>query len=404
MAACLLLLTPQAQAANGITTVKDYGAVGDGVADDTTAVQTALSANGIVQVPAGRYRVTSQIQAPAGSGLIGEGTILVDWDPPGPGNAENAAAIRIMGDDTQIKGIRIEKVFTDGSYGTGILATECSGIQIKNVVITRYSARYGIHLFECTDFQITGCLISDFLVDTAADMTGDSPAGIQITRSLRGTIQNCIIRRIEVGPTGRSSLSPTHPEFGPQGYQADHIRLLQSRTVSLTGNTLQTSGDGIDMPQTESCTVFGNTIKNLYSSGINMPGASFCAIGENQISDCSHGIVFDDGSSATKSLGNVFHGNMIRDTGSPGTFGIPGIARTTLPPTGIYLNGTSDWNTITENVVLDTQPLKTQAEGIHLNSAVHNRVADNIATTTLTYQSLAIDDSGNAMVHGWELY
>lgn len=43
--------------------VKDFGAVGDGVADDTAAIQAALDAGGEVYFPAGRYKVTSQLTA-----------------------------------------------------------------------------------------------------------------------------------------------------------------------------------------------------------------------------------------------------------------------------------------------------------------------------------------------------
>lgn len=46
-------------------TVKDYGAVGDGVTDDTTAFQNAMDA-GIVIVPPGLYRLTAKLSKPNG--------------------------------------------------------------------------------------------------------------------------------------------------------------------------------------------------------------------------------------------------------------------------------------------------------------------------------------------------
>lgn len=53
--------------------VKDFGAVGDGVADDTIAFQNALTAHKAVFVPQGIYRITSTIQLTDGQSLTGVG-------------------------------------------------------------------------------------------------------------------------------------------------------------------------------------------------------------------------------------------------------------------------------------------------------------------------------------------
>lgn len=61
-----------------------YGAIGDGVADDTTAIQAALTAAGAVRgrvyFPDGRYRVVAKLVVPAGVSLFGIGvaTLLKD--------------------------------------------------------------------------------------------------------------------------------------------------------------------------------------------------------------------------------------------------------------------------------------------------------------------------------------
>jgi polygalacturonase len=44
--------------------VKDFGAVGDGVADDTSAIQAAINAmtaGGVLYLPEGTYRTTSEV-------------------------------------------------------------------------------------------------------------------------------------------------------------------------------------------------------------------------------------------------------------------------------------------------------------------------------------------------------
>lgn len=57
--------------------VKTYGAVGDGVTDDTTAIQNAVNSENIVFFPAGTYLVSSPISIPSNRTLFGEGAASV---------------------------------------------------------------------------------------------------------------------------------------------------------------------------------------------------------------------------------------------------------------------------------------------------------------------------------------
>lgn len=65
-----------------VVSVKDFGAVGDGVADDTAAIQNAVNAvyaagGGIVRIPEGSYLISSQIDCYKGSArrikIVGDG-------------------------------------------------------------------------------------------------------------------------------------------------------------------------------------------------------------------------------------------------------------------------------------------------------------------------------------------
>jgi len=62
-----------------IVSVRDFGATGDGVVDDTLAFQSALTAADAVYVPAGRYRLTNTLTIGYGQTLagVGQASVLV---------------------------------------------------------------------------------------------------------------------------------------------------------------------------------------------------------------------------------------------------------------------------------------------------------------------------------------
>ena len=73
---CLLLAAPMTQAAAPQLNVRDFGAKGDGVTDDTAAFQKALDAaatagGGVVLAPRGNYLFAGALRVPAAVTLRG---------------------------------------------------------------------------------------------------------------------------------------------------------------------------------------------------------------------------------------------------------------------------------------------------------------------------------------------
>jgi hypothetical protein len=132
--------------------VKNFGAVGDGVTDDTAAIQAALDAaaaltlNGIgksVYVPSGTYRTTAVLEVKEGTRFYGdEGTSVIDVQPTVSTSTFNNG-ILIKGNNVTIDGLRIngtnEAAFVGGIrtvYAAGILAdSQISGVVARNLTV-----------------------------------------------------------------------------------------------------------------------------------------------------------------------------------------------------------------------------------------------------------------------------
>jgi len=82
---------------DGTTSVRDFGAVGDGVRDDTDAVQAAVDRGGAILFPPGRYRLTRTVNVDLAQtgwvSLLGRGVARVIMEGPGP-------AFRFVGSHT----------------------------------------------------------------------------------------------------------------------------------------------------------------------------------------------------------------------------------------------------------------------------------------------------------------
>lgn len=54
--------------------IKDFGAVGDGVVDDTDALEAAIASDRKIYIPSGTYKITNQISIPSGTVIVGDGS------------------------------------------------------------------------------------------------------------------------------------------------------------------------------------------------------------------------------------------------------------------------------------------------------------------------------------------
>jgi len=116
-----------------VVSVRDFGAVGDGVSDDTAAFTAAIAAARVVLIPAGTYRLTSTITLTRfSSSLVGAGgkneTFLLIDHTDGPG-------VTIAQGQCALEGLTIAASNARQAYSTGgvyDLAADLFGVKVYN--------------------------------------------------------------------------------------------------------------------------------------------------------------------------------------------------------------------------------------------------------------------------------
>ncbi len=126
--------------------VKDFGAVGDGVTDDTAAINSAIESQqangGAVYVPAGTYKITSTITLRRNVPFIGDGSTSVTLNYSGSSFAMQVgdAAFRQTSDGTRqgwtLKGFKLTGT---SSASAGIFLCNCHGDHFEDIVVNRFT-------------------------------------------------------------------------------------------------------------------------------------------------------------------------------------------------------------------------------------------------------------------------
>jgi hypothetical protein len=145
--------------------VKDFGAVGDGVADDTTAFNAAVTAaSGKTLVAQGTFKVSSSINLLSNSSYLFDGATFV------PAGAVAFELMSIVGrQNVTVRGGSITAVPgtspaspvhpTGTYYGGGIFILNSSRISISDVRISRM---YGaVDVYNSSNVSVSNCFLAD---------------------------------------------------------------------------------------------------------------------------------------------------------------------------------------------------------------------------------------------------
>lgn len=140
-----------------IVTPQMFGAIGDGVNDDTQAIVAALATGKTVYFPSGIYRTTATIDIPLGANLVGQLTPLTSGNTfgatikhDGNGNTFNVPNYHTF----SIENMLIDKV--NSTNGSGINIELVDGFTIRNVKVQNHNT--GIRVVGCSYGIIDKCI------------------------------------------------------------------------------------------------------------------------------------------------------------------------------------------------------------------------------------------------------
>jgi len=194
--------------------VKDFGAQGDGVTDDTAAIQAALDSGELnIHIPAGTYKITSGANAygirittantmVSGDGL--ENTVLVYTS-----SAANQPGLLVQANGVFLDGLTVDGSANATDAGTfaaancvDIAIEDCNDCQVSNCGVI--GGHYGIHLDNNgSDYTVNA---NNRVLNCVTRNTAST--GVHLTRASFALVQGCDAKN--AGTDGFKTLSDTY--------------------------------------------------------------------------------------------------------------------------------------------------------------------------------------------------
>jgi hypothetical protein len=207
--------------------VKDFGAVGNGTTDDTSAIQAALNAGagGNVLLPQGQYKITSSLVVAAGTRVTGLS---------GAGGASGATCrilnfgttAAIKGTGSYIYGVVLEDFVIDSYDGVSTVAAP--GVDWTKIIYSKainVSVRMHSIGFNCVDFGVinfyschvwnctTGYYIDANVITIDGGSVNQCTTGVNVFQGVGSTIDKLSTEanttHIKIGDNASSVLQTT---------------------------------------------------------------------------------------------------------------------------------------------------------------------------------------------------
>jgi parallel beta-helix repeat protein len=267
--------------------VRQHGALGDGVHDDTAAFQRAIDAlpddGGTVTVPPGAYRIdplrTVRLRSRMHLQLASDASLLAI-----PNSAARAYVLWIrLADDVEVSGGRIigergQHRGTTGEWGHGIQIVGASRVTVRDIRISDCWGD-GICIGAKNVHGRPRMLSTDVVIDRVVS-TGNRRQGLSIGGSRHVSVSNSEFSHtagtapqcgIDIEPDKPDATTDVRIENCRIHHNAAHGVLAYRRThvVSIEGCTIERNRRcGVVTDGCQGVTIAGNTIRDNGSTGL----------------------------------------------------------------------------------------------------------------------------------------
>jgi polygalacturonase len=298
-------------ALRGIVSVKNLGAVGDGIVDDTDAFEQALSLGGYIFIPKGRYKISRTLNVKGNSNIFGAGigiTVLIWAGLPSGNIIQDTSRVNISDINQNISLTDFE---LDGnSYASGstfgINFYRVKNVLLENLYVHHVGAsliNFGFSQLDTKNVLVRNCLVefarqgdgiqgvgTDIVIDSCkAFSCGDTCFATlydfsPITNSAKAIPQdisfiNCIAKGewMDGSYTGSGNPSQLGFAIGPYGVgRRVNCTIVNCTTQNLYMNVWMVVFSGIKLT--------GNTFNrhgNLLTAGVRFDGVEDITFSDN---------------------------------------------------------------------------------------------------------------------------
>jgi hypothetical protein len=395
-----------------VVNVKDFGAVGDGVADDHAAIDAAVAAlpatGGTLLFPAGTYRITDAITInPPRTRVVGYGAKITQA-------GAQKVGLSVTGDGVVIEGLWIYNANGAAEWGAGQIAVGVSisgadGVRVTGARIENW-ARSAVRVYQSNDAEVQACTIvgigaagglvagSNNNFGVEGYLSGAGYSGLRVIGNwISGVAQGVFAgtdwdgtkingNRFDLGGAGQmcvyldnaSNLEISDNQCRDAGQAAFKVQitsdsLADSAGVLIANNLIDTTGQsGIIVapaaggltPRFASVSITGNVIRNVGQEGVIVSQADDFSVTDNIIADAAtYGIRLGNTVAPTSNHDGRVAGNLI--------------ARTQKQALYLQSASTSYTGLIEDNLIIDPALAGTGYEGVYLSTGTWI-VRDNV--------------------------